>query len=213
MSAKLYNQQSNQNQIIFKLPSITNNFNLELSKKIQNTFFDISVNHSYLFFTNHPECQLCSMKWLLRIMQTNSNLPNSPGLHIINQKIRTEQNVRSLFESTSFVVPHRNVNSKPSNSDTLKESSTQTSKTVISLSGNESPRMSPDSLSPKTDYQAEFDNNEYYPIVVDKEVQFSRRACILRYLHGPGQKDDKISEIPENSLTKVFLGRFLLFIT
>lgn len=148
-------------------------------------------------------------------MQTNSNLPNSLGLNKINQKIRTEQNVRSLFESTSFVVPHRNVNDKPPNSDTLKESSTQTSKTVVSLSGNESPRMSPDSLSPKTDYQTEFDNNEqpYYQVVVDKEVQFSRKACILRYLHGPGQKDDKISEISENSLTKVFLGMFLLFIT
>lgn len=133
------------------------------------------------------------MKRLLKSMTTNPNLYNSPGLNLLKQQIRAEQNVRNLFESTSCVIPNR-ITHKSFVAEELQDSSTQTSRTVVALDVAESPRMSPDSLSPKS------------PKVASTGIQFNRKNYVLRYLHKPAQKETRLSE---NSLTKVFLGNFL----
>ncbi|KAH1020614.1 hypothetical protein HUJ04_010243 [Dendroctonus ponderosae] len=131
------------------------------------------------------------MKRLLKSMTSNPNLHNSPGLNLFKQRVRTEQNVRNPFESSSFVIPNR-IKHKSLIADELKDSSTQTSRTVAALDMAESPRMSPDSLSPKT------------PKIASTGMQFNRKKYVLRYLHKPDQKETRLSD---NSLTKVFLEK------
>lgn len=152
------------------------------------------------------------MNWLLRGMKTNPQKPS--GGILVKQRLRTEQqNVRSLFESTSFVIPsNRNTTYRSFNSDTLRNTSTQTSKTVVALDLNDSPRMSPDSLSPKSDFHNDPDYNKYFtdkPSIVNSGLTFSRKCCVLRYLHKPNnmKEDTRKDSLPENSLTKTFLGR------
>lgn len=151
------------------------------------------------------------MNWLLRGMKTNPQKPS--GGNLVKQRLRTEQqNVRSLFESTSFVLPsNRNTTHRSFNSDPLRNTSTQTSKTVVALDLNDSPRMSPDSLSPKSDFHNDPDYNKYFTDkpLVNSGLIFSRKSCVLRYLHKPNnlREDTMNHSLPENSLTKTFLGR------
>ncbi|KAL1505537.1 hypothetical protein ABEB36_005081 [Hypothenemus hampei] len=138
-------------------------------------------------------------------MRANSNLQISPEL-TSDRKTFTTQNVRSLLQSTSFVIPNRNVTEQSSfKSEILKDSGTQTSKTVISLNLVDDARMSPDSLSPNTDCEPDLgcsSNNEQF-----NTPRFSRKGCIVRYLHKPKKKDKEQDGLPLYSLTKVFLEK------
>ncbi|CAG9765231.1 unnamed protein product [Ceutorhynchus assimilis] len=123
-------------------------------------------------------------------MQTNAKL----------KPIKDHPRVKNLFDSAPMVVPgNRNVAQKSLNPDVLKETSTQTSKTMVSLPLEESARMSPDSLSPKTNYYQQ-------ESVGEPDFHYKRKGCILRYLHKP--KDEIKGELfAEDSLIKVFLDK------
>ncbi|XP_030767623.1 uncharacterized protein LOC115891312 [Sitophilus oryzae] len=159
------------------------------------------------------------MNLALKIMQrSKSNLTRPSGVPYIKQVFNTNPNVpRNIFESTSFVWPsHRNRNcSYRSNSESLRNSSTQTSKTVIALPVSDSPRMSPDSLSPKTEYNPDILCHQ--PVCASKstfieggDVSFSRKNCVLRYLHNrddESKEPDSTIELAGDSLTKVYLEK------
>ncbi|XP_050309232.1 uncharacterized protein LOC126745438 [Anthonomus grandis grandis] len=127
-----------------------------------------------------------------------------------------EENVRRLFYSASF-VDSNNVSKRIVEVEGLRNSSTQTSKTLVSLNlplePDLSPRLSPDSLSPNTGRL--INDNELddlpqpmaeQPHIIDKELTFVRKNCVLRYLqrskHEQGDNEDKL---PADSLTKLFL--------
>ncbi|KAF7270335.1 hypothetical protein GWI33_016697 [Rhynchophorus ferrugineus] len=148
------------------------------------------------------------------MQRSKSNLSRTTGVPYVKQVFRTDHDDRrTLFESASFVWPSsRNKTcTYRSNSDSLRNSSTQTSKTVITLPVNESPRMSPDSLSPKTEYHnsPRCRTNESVGFDRGEDLNYRRRSCILRYLHRTDLSENNFGDITlsGDSLTKTFLEK------
>ncbi|XP_060523715.1 uncharacterized protein LOC132700422 isoform X1 [Cylas formicarius] len=174
--------------------------------------YSSSVGHTVCAKSN---CYHFFAKQILVMQRTKSNVSRSNALQrSLSYKIHPSAR-SNVFESSSLACPNPSKVSPRCfsfRSDAFQNTSTQTRKMAVSRKAKNSPRMSPDSLSPKTEYDPELGRQRepHFSSIGNSESGLfcTSKNRVLNYLYSrKPQLADRGKTLAEGSLTNTFLKK------